>query len=186
MIFRKTRVPGAFVVEPEPAADDRGFFARTWCRETFAARGLAADLDQCSVSHNRRRHTLRGLHLQAAPHEEAKLVRCTQGRLFDVVVDLRPGSDAYGRWDAVELDAGAHRALYVPAGCAHGFQTLEDDTVVFYQIAGAYVPDAARGVRWDDPELAIDWPSRAPVLSARDRALPTLRDHRLHEEALAC
>jgi dTDP-4-dehydrorhamnose 3,5-epimerase len=176
MIFRATRVPGAFVVEPEPATDERGFFARTWCRETFAARGLAADLDQCSVSYNRRRHTLRGLHFQAAPHEEAKLVRCTRGRLFDVVVDLRPGSPARGRWDAAELDAESHRALYVPPGCAHGFLTLADDTVVFYQIAGAHAPAAARGVRWDDPDLAIDWPADAPILSERDRALPTLAE----------
>jgi len=181
MIFRATRVPGAFVVEPEPTADDRGFFARTWCRETFAARGLAADLDQCSVSHNRRRHTLRGLHFQAAPHAEAKLVRCTQGRIFDVVVDLRPDSSAYGAWDAAELDAEAHNALYVPPGCAHGFMTLADDSVVFYQIAGVHMPTVARGVRWDDPDLAIDWPAAPDAISERDRALPTLAE--LHAPA---
>ncbi len=176
MNFRQTRVPGAFVVEPEPAVDDRGFFARTWCRETFAAHGLAADLDQCSVSYNQRRHTLRGLHVQAAPHAEAKLVRCTQGRIFDVVVDLRPDSPACGRWDAAELDAQAHCALYVPPGCAHGFLTLEDDTVVFYQIAGVHMPEAARGVRWDDPDLAIAWPAAPAAISERDRALPAFAD----------
>lgn len=186
MIFRETAIPGAFVIEPERLPDARGFFARTWCRETFEAHGLSAALDQCSVSYNRLRHTLRGLHFQAPPHDEAKLVRCTQGRLFDVVVDLRPDSPAYGFWTAAELSAGNHHALYVPPGCAHGFQTLEDDTVVFYQIAGPYAPDAACGVRWDDPALAIDWPARDPVISDRDRALPTLRDLVPEPETLAC
>ncbi|HEX6040824.1 dTDP-4-dehydrorhamnose 3,5-epimerase [Longimicrobium sp.] len=173
MIFVPTLLDGAWVVEPEPVEDERGFFARTWCADEFRARGLDPALAQCSVSFNRRRGTLRGMHFQAAPHAEAKLVRCTRGALWDVVVDLRPGSPTFTRWFGVELTADNHRALYVPQGFAHGFQTLADDTEVFYQISVPYAPGAGRGVRWDDPAFGIRWPhADARILSDRDRAYP--------------
>ena len=176
MIFRETALPGVWVIEPEPQADERGFFARTWCAEEFEARGLTAGLAQCSVSWNRARGTVRGLHYQAAPHEEAKLVRCTRGAIHDVALDLRPGSPTRHRWIAVELTGDNRRMLFVPEGVAHGFQTLADDTEVFYQISRAYHPDAQRGVRWHDPALGITWPVREAIVSARDAALPLLAD----------
>ena len=176
MIFRETTLPGVWVIEPEPQADERGFFARTWCAEEFEARGLTAGLAQCSVSWNRARGTVRGLHYQAPPHEEAKLVRCTRGAIHDVALDLRPASPTRHRWIAVELTGDNRRMLFVPEGVAHGFQTLADDTEVFYQISRAYHPDAQRGVRWHDPALGITWPVREAIVSARDAALPLLAD----------
>jgi dTDP-4-dehydrorhamnose 3,5-epimerase len=176
MRFEETAVPGAFVVTPERVEDDRGFFARTWCRREFAGRGLSPDLSQCGVSWNRRRGTLRGLHYQADPHPEAKLVRCTRGAVFDVAVDLRPGSASFGRWAAAELTADNRRMLYIPEGCAHGFQTLDDDTEVFYQISAAYHTDLARGVRWDDPVLNVAWPLPVGRISERDARLPILAE----------
>jgi dTDP-4-dehydrorhamnose 3,5-epimerase len=177
MRFVELSLPGTIVVEPELRQDERGFFARTWCREAFAARGLATSWAQCSTSYNRRRGTLRGLHYQAEPCPETKLVRCTAGAVFDVVVDLRPESPAFGRWAAVELSADNRRQLYIPAGLAHGFQTLTDDAEVFYQISAAYRPDLQRGVRWDDPALAIAWPECAErIVSPRDRAFPRLAE----------
>ncbi len=169
MIFTELGVAGAFLVEPEPLEDARGFFARTWCREEFGGRGLESDLAQCSLSFNRRRGTLRGLHFQAAPFEEAKLVRCTRGAIFDVVLDLRAGSPAFLRHAAVVLSADNRAAVYVPRGVAHGFQTLEEASEVFYQISPAYVPALARGVRWNDPRFGIAWPIADPILSERDR-----------------
>ena len=174
MKFRETAIPGVVVVAPERHEDERGSFARSWCAEEFAAHGLAAALAQCSISHNRRRGTLRGLHYQAEPHGEDKLVRCTRGAAFDVAVDLRPGSPTRYRWTAVEITPGNGLALYLPRGVAHGFQTLADDTDILYQMAQPYRPEAARGLRWDDPTLAIAWPLPDPILSARDAALPTL------------
>jgi dTDP-4-dehydrorhamnose 3,5-epimerase len=171
--FSATPLAGAFVVEPEPVEDERGLFARTWCRREWQARGLNAELAQCSVSFTTRAGTVRGLHYQAAPHAEAKLVRCTRGRIYDVIVDLRPDSPTFKRWTAVELGADDRRMLYVPEGCAHGFQTLADATEVFYQISAAYDPASQRGVRWDDPAFAIVWPDApARIVSARDRAFP--------------
>ena len=173
MRFSATPLAGAFVVEPEPVEDERGLFARTWCRREWQARGLNAELAQCSVSFTTRAGTVRGLHYQAAPHAEAKLVRCTRGRIYDVIVDLRPDSPTFKRWTAVELGADDRRMLYVPEGCAHGFQTLADATEVFYQISAAYDPASQRGVRWDDPAFAIVWPDApARIVSARDRAFP--------------
>lgn len=160
------------VVDITKIEDDRGFFARTWCREEFAAIGLAADIAQCSISYNLRRGTLRGMHYQAEPHAEAKLVRCLRGAIYDVALDLRPASPAFRRWEAVQLDDVRRQALYIPAGCAHGFQTLSDDTEVLYQITPAWAPEAGRGVRWDDPAFGIRWPIPAPFLSARDRGFP--------------
>lgn len=173
MRFVQTEISGVVVVELEEHVDERGSFARTWCREEMAAAGLASDVAQCSISRNRRAGTLRGLHFQMAPHEEAKLVRCTRGAIFDVAVDLRTHSATCGHWFGLELDDRRGRALYVPEGCAHGFQTLVDDTEVSYTISTAYVPEASAGVRWDDPILAIAWPEAADrVISERDRGLP--------------
>ncbi len=174
MIFSPTPLAGACVVELEPVADDRGFFARAFCREEFEAHGLNPQLAQSNISFNRRRGTLRGLHYQAAPYAEAKLVRCTQGAIWDVIVDLRADSPSYKRWHAVELSAGNRRALYVPEGFAQGFQTLADDSEVLYLMSQFYRPDAARGLRWDDPALGIAWPIADPQLSDRDRSLPRL------------
>lgn len=172
MRFIETSIPGAYLIEIEPIEDERGFFARSWCQREFAEHGLDANLVQCNISFNHARGTLRGLHFQAPPHEETKLVRCTRGALFDVLVDMRPASPAYCRWEGFELTAMNHRMLYVPKGLAHGFQTLEDDTEVFYQMGEFFHPESARGVRWDDPTLAIRWPIAAPILSDRDAAFP--------------
>jgi dTDP-4-dehydrorhamnose 3,5-epimerase len=172
--FTETSVRGVILVEPELKTDERGFFARTWCREEFAAQGLSVALDQCSLSYNRLAGTLRGLHWQAAPHGEVKLVRCGRGAIYDVAVDLRPTSPTYRRWTGVELTERNHRLLYIPEGVAHGFLTLTDDTDVAYQIGGALHGDAARGARWDDPALAITWPRDVVVISPRDAAYPDL------------
>lgn len=172
MIFRETTLAGAYVIDPERHPDDRGYFARTWCREAFAARGLRTAWDQCSTSFNHRRGTLRGMHYQAAPHAEAKLVRCTRGAVYDVLLDLRAGSPTWGRWVAVELTAESGRAVYIPEGVAHGFQTLADASEVFYQISVPFVPTAARGVLWNDPVFGIEWPLPDPIMSDRDAGFP--------------
>jgi len=172
MIFRELSLPGAFVLEPERIEDERGFFARAFSREELAARGLDPTVVQCSLSFNRRRGTLRGMHYQAAPAEEAKLVRCVRGAIHDVIVDVRPASPTLGRHAAARLDADNRFALYVPPGFAHGFQTLEDDTELYYQMSAAYSPEHARGFRHDDPELGIAWPLPVSVISERDRTLP--------------
>jgi dTDP-4-dehydrorhamnose 3,5-epimerase len=175
MRFLATGLAGAFVIEPEPREDERGLFARTWCREEFAARGLNTAWAQCNVSFNNRRGTLRGLHYQAGPYAEVKLVRCTAGAAYDVIVDLRPGSPTCRRWAAVELTARNRRAVYIPAGFAHGFQTLADGTELFYQMSELYHPESARGARWDDPALGIAWPECPErVISPRDLAFPDL------------
>ncbi len=172
MIFRETPLVGAFILEAERIADERGFFARTYSRGELADRGLDPEIAQCSVSFNHRRGTLRGLHFQAAPFEEAKLVRCTRGSIWDVIVDVRPGSPTRGRHFAVVLSAEARNALYIPKGMAHGFITLEDAAEVFYQISAPYSAEHTRGYRWDDPTFAIPWPEPATVISERDRNLP--------------
>lgn len=172
MDLTATDIPGVFIVEPQPHRDERGFFARTWCADEFAAAGLNPALAQCSISFNPAVGTLRGMHYQAAPHAEAKLVRCTMGAIFDVALDLRPDSPAYLRHVGVELSAENRRALYIPEGCAHGFLTLADDSEVFYQISVPYAPGSARGARFDDPAFGIRWPGPAKVISARDRAYP--------------
>ncbi len=175
MNFSATPIAGVFVIEPERAADQRGFFARLWCAEAFAAHGIEASFTQASASVNRLKGTLRGLHYQAPPHGECKLIRCVRGAAFDVAVDLRPGSATRGHWISVELTAGNTRMILIPEGIAHGFQTLADDTELAYQISAAYHPEAARGVRWDDPDLAIAWPLADPILSLRDRNLPPFK-----------
>lgn len=177
MEFRETRIAGAVVVELDPITDERGAFARSFCRREFAAHGLRTDVAQCNVSYNRRRGTLRGMHLQVPPRSEAKLVRCTRGRLYDVVLDLRPDSTTYCEWFGIELggDPGNRHMLYVPEGCAHGFQTLEDDTDVFYVMFGEYSAEHARGARWDDAAFGIRWPLPDPIVSERDRSFPPLQ-----------
>ena len=174
MLFRETAVAGAWVVEVEPSSDERGMFARTFDADLFRERGLSAEMVQSSTSFNHREATLRGLHLQAPPHEECKLVRCTAGAAYDVVLDLRPDSPTHLRWDAVELSGENRRAMYVPRGVAHGFQTLVDGTELLYMIDRPFVAEAARGVRWDDPAFGIRWPEpgRARTISERDRGFP--------------
>lgn len=172
MRFEPTEIPGCVLVLPERHADARGHFARTWDANLFAAQGLAGILSQCSVSFNPRRGTLRGMHWQAAPHAEAKLVRCTRGALFDVCLDVRPGSPTFGRWTSATLTPETGAALYVPEGCAHGFLTLADDTEVFYMISAAYAPQSAQGIRYDDPAFGIAWPEPVRVVSERDRTYP--------------
>jgi dTDP-4-dehydrorhamnose 3,5-epimerase len=174
MIFTASALPGAYVVEMERNEDSRGFFARSFCAEEFAAHGLPADMPQCSVSFNARRATLRGLHLQVDPHAEDKLVRCTAGAVFDVIVDLRPGSPTRRRWTGLELTAGNRVALFVPKGFAHGFMTLTDATEVLYMMSEPYVPGFGRGVRWNDPSLAIDWPFEPQHITERDAGYPLL------------
>jgi dTDP-4-dehydrorhamnose 3,5-epimerase len=170
--FTETRLKGATIIDIEPIEDERGFFARSWCREEFEAHGLNPVLVQCSISFNRRKGTLRGMHYQAKPHEEAKLVRCTRGAIYDVILDLRPGSATSGQWVSVELSAENRQSLYVPEGFAHGFQTLADNTEVFYQISAVYVPESARAIRWNDPAFQIAWPLPITAISGKDQSYP--------------
>ncbi|MCX7818371.1 MAG: dTDP-4-dehydrorhamnose 3,5-epimerase family protein [Kiritimatiellae bacterium] len=178
MKFEPSPLPGVWVVELEPHRDARGYFARAFCAREFAAHGLETVYVQCNLSGNRHRGTLRGLHWQAAPHEEAKLVRVVRGAVFDAVVDLRPDSPTYLQAFTTVLDAAGGRALYVPRGCAHGFLTLEDNTDVFYQMSEYYVPELARGARWDDPAFSIPWPEPPRFISERDLAHPPFRPAR--------
>lgn len=169
MKFTELDIAGCFLVELQPHSDERGNFARTYCRDEFAANRLNPCVAQCNVSFNAKRHTLRGMHYQAAPNAEAKLVRCTAGAVFDVVLDLRPASPHYLKWQGIELSAKARNAVYLAEGCAHGFLTLVDETEVFYQMSAPYVADAARGVRFDDPAFGIVWPVDDLIVSTRDR-----------------
>jgi dTDP-4-dehydrorhamnose 3,5-epimerase len=172
VIFLPTLLQGAFIIDIERREDDRGFFARTWCRREFEEMGLSAELAQCNTSYNSRRGTLRGMHWQAAPNAEAKLIRCTRGAIWDVIVDLRPSSATYLDHVGVDLTADSRRALYVPEGMAHGFVTLDDNSEVFYQMSEFYEPMAARGARWNDPAFGISWPVSEPILHPRDAAYP--------------
>jgi dTDP-4-dehydrorhamnose 3,5-epimerase len=172
MIFAEADLPGVYEVQIDPKSDERGFFARTWCHDEFASRGLDTQLVQCSLSYNTKKGTLRGMHFQAPPHAETKLVRCTKGSIYDVVLDLRQESKAYRRWIGVHLTAGQRNALYIPKGCAHGFLTLEDDTEIFYQMSDFYDADSSRGVRWNDPAFGIVWPGEVEIISSRDASYP--------------
>jgi dTDP-4-dehydrorhamnose 3,5-epimerase len=176
MRFLDTPLAGVRIVEPERKHDERGFFARLWCRDELSACGLCPELAQSSVSYNRRRGTVRGMHWQAEPFAEAKLVRCTRGAIQDVALDLRAGSATFGRWFAAELSADNHRQLYIPEGCAHGFQTLTDDAEVLYLISVPFHPELSRGVRWDDPAFNIEWPLPVSVIAERDRTYPLWRE----------
>lgn len=172
MIFRETLLKGALIIEPERIEDDRGFLARSFCQREFEAHGLNPRVVQCNISFNKRRGTLRGLHYQVAPHEEAKLVRCTQGAIYDVIVDLRPASPTFKQWVAVELSSANGCMVFVPEGFAHGFQTIEDDSEVFYQMSEFYGPESACGVRWDDSAFEIRWPLAEKIVSPRDAGFP--------------
>jgi dTDP-4-dehydrorhamnose 3,5-epimerase len=172
MIFNQTRVHGACTIDLEPHSDDRGFFARVWCHKEFENRGLRSELAQVNVSSNRLRGTLRGMHFQVAPFQEAKVIACLRGALFDVVLDLRPDSPTYLQWASAELTADNRRMLYVPPGCAHGFQTLADDTDLLYLISEFHSPAHARGVRFDDEAFRIEWPLPVSIISDRDRMWP--------------
>lgn len=172
MIFRPLEVSGAFLIEREPILDERGFFERLWCRSELEEHGLLARIAQCSQSFNRKKGTLRGLHYQLSPHAEAKVVLCTKGAIYDVVLDLRPASPTFRKHAAVTLTAENRLMAYVPEGCAHGFETLEDGTEVLYLISESYQPDHARGVRWNDPAFDIPWPPGEKILSERDRSCP--------------
>ncbi len=172
MIFIETKLKCAFIIEPERVEDERGFFARTWCQKEFEAHGLNPQLRQCNISYNRKKGTLRGMHYQAAPYEEAKLVRCTRGAIYDVIIDLRRDSPTLTQHLAVILTADCRKALYVPEGFAHGFQTLADDSEVLYQMSEFYAPEYARGIRWNDPTFGIQWLLAERIISDRDRGYP--------------
>lgn len=172
MIFTETKLKGAFIVDIQPHEDERGFFARSWCEDEFKRHGLNPNLAQCNISFNKKRGTLRGMHYQVEPYPEVKLVRCTMGSIYDVIIDLRKDSSTFKQWFAVDLTAQNRRALYIPEGFAHGFQTLEDNTEVFYQMSEFYHPECARGVRWDDPEFGVEWKFPLVGMSLRDCQYP--------------
>jgi dTDP-4-dehydrorhamnose 3,5-epimerase len=177
VVFIETKLPGVYIIEVEKIEDERGFFARTFCPQEFAAHGLNPHVAQCSTSFNKKKGTLRGMHYQVAPAEETKVVRCTMGAIYDVAVDLRPDSVTHKQWVAVELTQENRRAIYIPARCAHGFQTLVDEAEVYYQISEFYHPEAARGIRWSDPAIRIDWPPvETRTISERDRSYPDFVD----------
>ena len=179
MIFTETAIAGVFLVELEPRGDDRGFFARAFCAEEFAAHGLETRWVQANVGHSNRAGTIRGLHYQAPPHAEAKLVRCTAGAVFDVAVDVREESSTYLQWYGTELSARNGSMLYLPEGVAHGYQSLTDDAETYYLVSAAYAPAAERGLRWDDPALGIAWPHLdAPILSDKDAGWPLVASTR--------
>jgi dTDP-4-dehydrorhamnose 3,5-epimerase len=176
MIFSETKLKGVYVIDLEKIEDERGFFARTFCQKEFKAHGLNPRFVQCGISFNKKKGTLRGMHFQAPPFQEAKLVRCTRGAIYDVIIDLRSDSPTFKHWVGVELTAENHRMLYIPEGCAHGFQTLEDNAEVAYQMSEFYHPESARGVRWDDPAFGIGWPEgEIRIISERDRSYPDYR-----------
>lgn len=172
MIFKETKFKGSFIIEIERFADQRGFFARGWCKREFESQGLVSHLVQANISSNKKRGTLRGMHYQIAPFEETKVVRCTRGSVYDVIIDLRPDSSRYKQWLGVELTADNRRMLYVPKGFAHGYQTLEDNTEVFYHVSEFYTPAAERGFRYNDQAFAINWPLEVQVISDKDRNWP--------------
>jgi len=176
MHFQETSLDSAFLICPELLQDERGFFARTWCQREFSERGLNSQLVQCNVSQNVQRGTLRGMHWQAMPRPETKLVRCTSGAIFDVIVDVRTGSPTFGDWQGFELSAANRRALYIPAGFAHGFLTLEDNSEVFYQMSDFYESSLSRGLHHSDPTVGIKWPDEIRIVSERDQSLPFLQE----------
>jgi dTDP-4-dehydrorhamnose 3,5-epimerase len=178
MIFAETSLSGAYIVKPEPFEDERGFFALTWSQQEFVARGLDGQLVECNVSFSKKRGTLRGMHFQAPPNGQIKIVRCTMGEIHDVIIDLRPDSPTLKQWLAVKLSAQNRNMLYIPKDFAHGFQTLVDNTEVFYQMSAQYSPRSARGVRWNDPAFGIEWPLQVQVINARD---DSYEDYRIPE-----
>lgn len=172
MLFTKTKLTGVFLLDLEPREDERGFFARSWCVNEFTQHGLNPNLVQCNISYNKKRGTLRGMHYQIPPFPEAKLVRCTMGAIYDVIIDLRAQSATFGQWISVELTAENHRAVYIPESFAHGFQTLTDNTEVYYQMSEFFHPECARGLLWNDPMFKISWPIDDPIINQRDTGFP--------------
>lgn len=172
MIFTETKLTGAFIVEPERFEDERGFFALSWSEKEFAERGLESRLVECNISFNKPKGTLRGMHFQHAPCGQVKLVRCTMGAIYDVIIDLRPSSETFKQWIAVELTASNRFMLYVPKDFGHGFQTLRDNSEVFYQMSSPYAPESAAGVRWNDPAFNIEWPTDERTINPRDQHYP--------------
>jgi dTDP-4-dehydrorhamnose 3,5-epimerase len=168
MIFTEAKLKGAFIIAPERSEDNRGFFARTWCEREFKDNGINTKVAQCNISFNKKKGTLRGMHYQVAPYEEAKLVRCTMGAIYDVIIDLRTESETYKQWISVELTTENRKMIYIPEGFAHGFLTLMDNTEVFYQMSKLYTPEYAKGIRWNDPALGINWPYNVDVISEKD------------------
>lgn len=183
MIFSPIPLKGAFVLELEERGDERGFFARSFCQKEFQEHGLNPRIAQCSISWTGKRGTLRGMHYQVAPFEEVKIVRCTRGRVYDVIIDLRPTSETFKRYFAVELSGVNHKQIYVPEGFAHGMQVLEDDSEVFYQVSEFYSPECSRGVRWNDPAFGIEWPISNPIMIDRDRNYQDFIDEPVHAGA---
>jgi dTDP-4-dehydrorhamnose 3,5-epimerase len=171
MKFSETKLPGAFIIELEPIPDERGFFARSWCKREFEKHGLNQNLSQCNISFNHLQGTLRGMHFQNTPHEESKFVRCTRGAIYDVIVDTRAHSKTFGKWVGIELTAENRRMLYVPEGFAHGYLTLENNSEVFYQVSEFFVPASEGGFRYDDPTVGIHWPREIKSISPKDQAL---------------
>jgi len=172
VIFAETKLKGVYVIEIEKLKDHRGFFARTWCKKEFEEHNLVSRVRQANVSYNKKKGTLRGMHYQLSPYEETKLVRCTMGAIYDVIIDLRPVSPTYTQWIGVELTAENYKMLYVPENFAHGFITFEDNTEVAYQVSQFYTPGSERGIRWDDPAFQIDWPLEVQVISDKDKNWP--------------
>jgi len=175
MIFKETKLKGAYLIELERLEDERGFFARSFCQKEFEEHGLNPRIVQCNISFNKKKGTLRGMHYQVAPYEEAKLVSCINGAIYDVIIDLRPDSPTFKQWFTIELSTDNYKMLYIPEGFAHGFQTLEDNTVVFYQMSQFYHPEYARGVRWDDPAFGIKWALPNQIISKKDMNYPNFR-----------
>ncbi|QUC64784.1 dTDP-4-dehydrorhamnose 3,5-epimerase [Nitrosopumilus sp. K4] len=176
MIFTKTSLPDAFVIELDKKEDTRGFFARAWDAKIFEEHGLNPKISQCNISHTKQKGTIRGMHLQKKPFEEAKLIRCTQGKIFDVIIDLRKDSPTYKQWESFELSSTNFKMLYVPEGFAHGFQSLENHTEIFYQVSQFYSPGSEIGVRWNDPTFNISWPLEVSEISEKDRSIPDFLD----------
>lgn len=176
MIFTETKLRGSFIIEPEKVEDERGFFARTWDNKIFEEHGLNSKIVQCNISFNKKKGTIRGMHYQAYPHEEAKLVRCTKGKAYEVMIDLRTQSSTHMQWIGIEITAENYKMLYVPEGFALGFQTLEDNTELFYQMSERYAPEFSRGIRWDDPSIKISWPLKPTVISKKDLSFAALNN----------
>ena len=181
MLFHETSLKGAYIVELAAIEDERGFFARSFCHQEFEAHGINFNIVQCNISFNKRKGTLRGMHYQAVPYQEAKMVMCTQGAIYDVIIDIRPGSSTYQQWISVELTANNHRSLYIPAGFAHGFQTLKDSTMVNYLMSNYYQRQSSYGIRADDPALNIQWPISTKFQSEKDQNLPGFSQHVVFE-----
>jgi dTDP-4-dehydrorhamnose 3,5-epimerase len=178
MIFTETRLKGAFVLDLERLEDERGFFARSWCEREFKSHRIEAKFVQCNISFNKKIGTLRGMHYQASPYEEAKLIRCTMGAIYDVIVDLRPNSLSYGEWVSTELTSDNRRMIYIPKNFAHGFLTLTDNSEIFYMMSEFYAPMFGRGIKWNDPVLGITWPAEVRVISSQDNSYPDFRSYK--------